>query len=80
MNELFMVWQKLAPRKKDNIFKLNKKNGTRNCGRLNKLPKIRNCNVLASKLRPVKDFKKGAMSRQAAAWHHIAGHTHQSLY
>ena len=42
-------------------------------------------NVLASKLRPVKDFKMwtwyftGSMPSQATAWHLITGHTPESL-
>ena len=54
----------LASRMKHKIFKLKKKKKwkAQNYGRQNKLSKTKNRNVLASKLRPVKDFKWWTMT------------------
>ena len=55
--EPFKVSQKFSTTDEAQNFRIKKKK--MNYGRQNKFPKTKNRNVLAPKLRPVKDFKNG---------------------
>ena len=60
--EPFKVSQKFGTTDEAQKFSNSKKWTTQNYGRQNKFPKTKNRNVLASKLRPVKDFKWWTMT------------------
>ena len=60
--ELFKVSQKFGTTDEAQNFRIQKKWTTQNYGRQNKFPKTKNRNVLASKLRPVKNFKWWTMT------------------